>query len=1623
MMKTVSASEAKLFYTTTDLGREKADADLRRIWPEFEKLYDGENPELFKKFSRLVYRSFADSFLADRTARQRYHQLKHYFDFFMSDLEPMAGNGDLPGALVRVVDTPEESLPEGERVMASTEIMIHVIDSPFIFENLLGYLNLAEHHVLSAIHPVVTVRREQGRVVDILPPEEDGQKEVAINFQIRKVVSPDTMQKLETEILSILNALFLSVTDFQKMSEETRRLCDELYKDKSDPEDASETAEFLSWLVPNNFIFMGMISFDVENSGGGYRLKEKKGSCYGVYRNRKLMEAVYPGLSEEIEKRTVNTFDRKFMMMFDFLTNSSSIIYHRQAVDAVIVRRYGKDRVPISVTMLLGRLARSAETSRASDVPFLRKKFQRLIVSGKIRPNSYLYREFISGFNYMPKKELFYIDRRTLSAVLNISASLQGDDEVQLLVRHNPDFEYLTVILLFSAKKYSVENINIIKEYLDRIFDLEMVYAEAVQSATVTQVFVYFKAEGGVPADMDIGKISDEIRELLTTWDQLMVNRLVSMLGDQAGFALFNRFRKRLTDLYRQAVKPEEAASDLRMLERVDDTQTLQLAIDCTSPTTATLKIYWDRELDLMKLIPTFRNLGLYVKEEIALPLEKVHGKSLYIQLLNLEDSEEGIKRLESSRSKLTEAIQLIIGGKIEDCPLNRLVLLAGFDWNQVDLVRGYKNYFLQINKSVNPNSVNETINKYPALLALTVRFFEEKFDPQRGDGKKMEKIEAEFEKGLGDITDLTEDNILRILFNIVENTLRTNYFKPRTEYYTSFKFNCAGIMQMPKPVPMAEIYVHTPFLEGVHLRGGKVARGGLRWSDRPDDFRTEILGLMKTQMVKNSVIVPVGSKGGFILKKMKFKTATDREAAFKRNYQIFIRGLLDITDNMIEGKSKRPESITCMDGPDPYLVVAADKGTAKMSDAANEVAKDYGFWLGDAFASGGAVGYDHKKYGITARGAWECVKRHFRELGTDIQNESITVAGIGDMGGDVFGNGMLLSRKIKLVTAFNHMHIFLDPDPDPEKSYLERERLFKKSGSSWMDYDKEVISKGGGVYFRFAKSIPISKKMQKLLKENRDSMSGQELVKAILTMPVDLLYCGGIGTYIRASDETNLEVSDKTNDPVRVPANKLRTRVVGEGANLAFTQRARIEYARHGGILNTDAVDNSGGVDMSDHEVNLKILLEILLSRNEMKDVKERNEFFMKAGPEVAEHVLQDNYLQSAGISLDQKRSERKTELFFDYVDESAAKGRLDRVDEEIPEREELLSYTEKPGYMPRPILAVLLSYEKMRLYQELLDSPIVELAFSNRYFYGYFPKTVSRDFAASLNLHSLKKEIIATVISNRVVNQAGATFVYAVERAVGCLPWEVVRAYMIVENLLQADEFRKMVHSLDNTISAMDQNDYLLRMEDVIAREVLWMLKHMPAERISFDFIIQYQEVINRFRENLISRLETICSLETGCIDDKVRKLAKGKVPRELGEWIVLLPYLKDVMSIVTIKEEKHANFIETGNLFIQVTNTFEIDWISNVLENYVPETTWEKSALENMTRELETHQSKLVLNVLGFKRKGENPEVAFRNYMLEKEREMKSYREIVSKIKEEKSNDLLALGVLVRRIADFV
>ncbi|MDH5543792.1 MAG: NAD-glutamate dehydrogenase [Nitrospinota bacterium] len=1624
MAQKISPEKLMAHYPPSLVDSDSRTRDFNALWPEMEKLYDGENIDLFKSFSIIIFESYSDTVIQSMTPAMHYTKMKQYFDFFMTDLEVTSVDSlQLPGMLIGVEQPKKEMLNNSSTKMAYTEILIHTVDSPFIFENLNGYINLSRHQLITAILRVVTIKRENGKIKEILRQDEEGPKEVFIKFRISKIVNPNTIKTLKDELQATLKSLFLAVADFDNMVKSCTSIKDDLSNDKHDVNDAKETAEFIQWLVPANFIFMGMGCFELTIDKKSHRLAEIEEKRFGVFRDHHIMNAVYPGILEELKQKITKSEDRPYMMVLDFLSNSPRIIYHSEPVDAILIRQYNENKSRMTVSILLGRFSRGGLMTKSTDIPLLRKKLTRVLETEKVRPKSHLHRELYSFFQQLPKKELFYIDRESLGLLMSVATRLRSENEIHMILRQSRDYGYFVTTLVFSSKKYSVRNIKKVGEYLSALFNQKILYRLTSQSDIVSSLYFYFSlGSNGVP-QIDLKNAIAELSDLITSWEDLLLHRLVERFGDPDAFKLYNKFIARLPEIYKQAVKPLEAVNDLYLLKELEKTETLQMDITMNSKTSAILRLFWNKELNLMKLIPTFSNLGINVKEEIAIPLVATEENRLYAQLLMIEDSEEEIKKIISLKPELIETIQHVIAKKVEDCPLNKLVLSAGLSWMQVDIVRAYQNFILQINPLVNPHSVTQVIVKYSHITKLAVNYFEERFDLKKGDISKLERLKGQYMGELEKVTDLSEDSILRLLLNVMENTTRTNFFKPKEEHFISMKIKSSGISIMPKPVPMAEIYVHTPFVEGVHLRGGKVARGGLRWSDRPDDFRTEVLGLMKTQMVKNAIIVPSGSKGGFVIKKFKFETREEKEIVFKKHYQTFIRGLLDLTDNIVEGKTVPPDHVKCHDAEDPYLVVAADKGTAMMSDAANEVSENFSFWLKDAFASGGSIGYDHKKFGITAKGAWECIKRHFRELGTDIQNESITVVGIGSMDGDVFGNGMLLSKKIKLVAAFSHIHIFIDPNPDPETSYKERQRLFETPRTTWGDYDRSKISKGGGVYDRTAKSIPISDEMKEKLGTSKNQMSGLELIRTILTMPVDLIYSGGIGTYFRATTESSSDVGDKANDSVRINAQKIRARVIGEGANLSLTQKARIEYAENGGILNTDSVDNSAGVDMSDHEVNLKILLEQLLEKGDLKDRIERDALFTKLGPEVAEMVLQDNYLQSHGISLDKKRSEKKFDLFCEYIDKTSSEGLIDREDEKIPDTDVLRGYPKKPGYMPRPVLSVLFGYEKIRIKKLIIESPIVDTAFAARYLFGYFPAQIRHDYEPHIAQHRLRKEIIATMICNRIVNQAGITFLHNLEETTNAKPWEILRAYLIAENLLEADIYRKQVHELDNKVEASLQMELHLDMEDLIAKTVSWMLKHMAYDRVNFDFIGQYKDVINKFRDNLFIKLESICSLEEGCIDKKVQELSARNIPADLAKTIVILPYMKDIISIISIKEERHADFIETGNLFILATSHLQLDWLYEAIENYRAETVWEKKTVENLARELESYQGALVLKILEFKRKDETMEKAFSNYIMEREKQVANYRTTLTKIQSETPGNLLAIAVLVRQLSDML
>jgi len=926
---------------------------------------------------------------------------------------------------------------------------------------------------------------------------------------------------------------------------------------------------------------------------------------------------------------------------------------------------------------------------------------------------------------------------------------------------------------------------------------------------------------------------------------------------------------------------------------------------------------------------------------------------------------------LELIRELFQEAFKRALSGDTDSDGFNRLVIASQMHWRQVKMLRAYCKYLLQTGNPFSLNYMAETLAKHPAIARLLVELFEASdvvAAREQDRETQVAAISRAFKRSLESVSSLDEDRILYAYDEIIRATLRTNYFQPDengdAKEYISFKLDSQAVPDLPLPRPYREIWVFSPRFEGIHLRGGKIARGGLRWSDRREDFRTEVLGLMKAQSVKNTMIVPVGAKGGFVVKHPPEQGGRD---AFLREgincYTNFINGLLDITDNLDDIKILPPQSVVRRDEDDPYLVVAADKGTATFSDIANGIADEHGFWLGDAFASGGSVGYDHKAMGITARGAWEGVKRHFREMGRDIQREPFAVVGIGDMSGDVFGNGMLLSRHIRLQAAFNHLHIFLDPDPDEKAGLKERRRLFRKKRSGWSDYNPDLISRGGGIYSRLDKTIPISAEVRKWLGIDDEQLTPNKLIRELLKAPVDLLWNGGIGTYVKASTESHAEVGDLANNAVRINGRELRCKVIGEGGNLGFTQLGRIEFARAGGRVNTDFIDNSAGVDTSDHEVNIKILLNQVMRAGEL-DMQSRNELLAGMTGEVTGLVLRSNYLQTQAISMMEKFSGPRLGSKQHFISVLEEEGRLDRNLEFLPDDEELTDRRKRGEGMTRPELSVLLSYSKIRLYEQLLESDVPEDTYLSGELIRYFPQPLQDRFAGHMTGHRLKREIIATQVTNSLVNRMGASFTLRMNDDTGAEPAQVAKAYTIARSIFEAREFWLRIEALDNKADTDLQISALLKMWNLLRQATRWLL-NLPGSDLDI------QEMVDRLAPGMHelkrSMQKTIPEEYIITLNSHIQPYMDGGFSKSLATRTVMLDYVFPALDVVEIAARRETNVVMVAMVFSSLGDSLNLRWLMRQLESLEVLGQWHAQARSNLRDELFTQHNHLVERIL--------------------------------------------------------
>ncbi|HET6265961.1 MAG TPA: NAD-glutamate dehydrogenase domain-containing protein, partial [Usitatibacter sp.] len=916
---------------------------------------------------------------------------------------------------------------------------------------------------------------------------------------------------------------------------------------------------------------------------------------------------------------------------------------------------------------------------------------------------------------------------------------------------------------------------------------------------------------------------------------------------------------------------------------------------------------------------------------------------------------------------------------------------------------------------------IEATLAAHPAITAKLVVYFHARFDPKLTDKRDdlEAKLQAEIREALNAVAIADEDRILRRYLSLMRATVRTNNWvrdgSGMRKAYLSFKFVSKEVPELPEPRPLFEVFVYSTRFEAIHLRFGKVARGGLRWSDRPEDFRTEVLGLVKAQNVKNVVIVPVGSKGGFVLKAA--PPMSEREAYLKEGvacYQNFLRGLLDVTDNLVQGKVVPPKDVVRHDPDDPYLVVAADKGTAAFSDYANGVSEEYGFWLGDAFASGGSVGYDHKKMGITAKGAWESVKRHFREMGVDTQTQDFTVAGIGDMSGDVFGNGMLLSRHIKLVAAFDHRHVFLDPNPDVAKGFAERERMFALPRSSWDDYDKQLISKGGGVFPRSAKAIPVSPEAAAVLGISAGELAPPDLLRAILKAPVDLLYNGGIGTYVKAASQSNAEVGDRANDAIRVNGSDLRCKVVGEGGNLGFTQLGRVEFAQHGGRIYTDAIDNSAGVDCSDHEVNIKILVGLVMSDGEMT-LKQRNKLLAEMTDDVSRLVLVDNYYQPQSLSVSGVRGEKLLDSQAAFIRALEKAGRLNRAVEFLPSDDEIAERRAAKQGLTAPERAVLLAYSKMALFDDLLTGTLVDDEYVARTLVGYFPTLLQQRYTDVMPRHPLKREIIATVVANTMINRTGSIFVHRMLEETGASSEEVTRAYVLVRDIFGLDPLWQGIDALDNRVPAQLQYEMLVEVGRLVVRATLWFLRRRR-ERLP---IAQVLDLFRPALEKLQGQAQRMLSAgDRAAFDATVSRLAAEAVPREIAERVASLNALYAVLDVTEVAMEQKKSVESVAALYFALVGELDLRWFSDRITQLPTDTNWQALARNALRDDLASQQRALTSTVAKLSDSADPAAMlaAWRERYAPAIARLKS---MIEELKRQGNLDLAVLSVLLREL----
>jgi glutamate dehydrogenase len=1522
-------------------------------------------------------------------------------------------------------------------------------DMPFLVDSVTMALARLDRSVFLVVHPQFVVRRDiAGEVLEIYDQGEsdprtaetaDAVVESWMHVEIDRETDPTAQSAIADELRTVLRDVREAVEDWPRMRQRADEIAAELEKDQLPlpGEEVAEAQELLRWLADDHFTFLGYREYVLDTVDGEDVLRAVTGSGLGILRSDQELSGSFAKLPPEVRAKA-----REKRLLVLTKANSRATVHRPTYLDYIGVKSFDESGEVAGERRFLGLFTSAAYTESVLRIPVLRRRALQVLESSGFAPSGHSGKDLMQVLETYPRDELFQTPADELLPTALAVVHLQERRQLRLFVRRDVYGRYLSCLVFLPRDRYNTGVRERIQSILLAATDgVSIDHTALVSEAVLARLhFVVRMRPAQELPDLDVTALERQLVAATRAWGDEFADALAERAGEEVAARLLRRYKEAFPEAYKEDFQARTAVADVARLEELPDEDGLGMNLYQPiggPPDERRFKIYrTGSPISLTQVLPILSRMGVEVIDERPYEILRAGDPPAGPAFIYDFGLRHGARRAaggDGLKELFQEGFAAVWRGEAESDGFNALILRAGLSWRQAAVLRAYAKYLRQAGSTFSQSYLEECLGAHVEIARMLVELFEARFDPDSFEDDPdartaaAEAMVERVQKSLDQVASLDQDRILRSFLGLVQATLRTNHYRVdengRPPAATSFKLKPSAIRDLPEPRPLFEVWVYSPRVEGVHLRFGAVARGGLRWSDRREDFRTEVLGLAKAQAVKNAVIVPVGAKGGFVGKRLP-DPAADREAWLAEGvecYKTFIRGLLDVTDNRAADRSiVPPPRVVRHDGDDPYLVVAADKGTATFSDIANGVSAEYGFWLGDAFASGGSAGYDHKAMGITARGAWESVKRHFREMGRDCQNEDFTCVGIGDMSGDVFGNGMLLSTHTRLVAAFDHRHIFLDPDPDPAVSFAERRRLFELARSSWADYDQALISEGGGVYPRTAKSIALTRQVKARLGIDGDvaEMTPADLLRTILRAPVDLLWNGGIGTYVKAAAETHADVGDKANDAIRVDGAELRCGCVGEGGNLGFTQLGRIEYALSGadgsgGRINTDAIDNSAGVDTSDHEVNIKILLDDVVRDGDLTD-KQRNALLAEMTDEVGDLVLANNYGQNVALASGVFQAANLMHVHHAYVSALEAKGKLDRALEFLPTDRQFRERMQSGRGLTSPELAVLLAYTKNTIHAQLVGSTLTDDPYLRNALHAYFPDALRERYPDRIDEHPLRREIITTTVVNELVNQAGTTFAFRLGMETGATIEDLARAHTVAGVVFRMPQLLASVAALDTVVPADLQTRMRLEGRTITERATRWLaVNRRPPIDIAWQ-IEFFEAPVAR----LLSELpELLVGREFDLFVERRDSLVHAGVPEDLAVRVAVLPPAYAGLGIVETSVTTGTDLTEVARVHFELGEHLAL---GRLLERIValPRTDrWQTMARAALRDDLHAVQTALTAQVIQRTEEGLDVEARVQAWAVADRVVVARTRETLREIVGSDSFDLARLSVGLR------